>query len=175
MAGASFAVVMVVALYPAVPADLLPGVAALGAFLTASGVWIIAQSVPGGATPLALTLTGAAITAFLGTLISMVHLLSQDTFEQLRVWLAGSLAGRRLEDVAITVPAIVLMLLFALGISRKVTVLAMGDAMAKGVGANTAWLKGQVLICVVVLTACSVSLAGPLGFVGLVVPHVVRL
>lgn len=175
MAGASFAVVMVVALYPAVPADLLPGVAALGALLTASGVWIIAQSVPGGATPLALTLTGAAITAFLGTLISMVHLLSQDTFEQLRVWLAGSLAGRRLEDVAITVPAIVLMLLFALGISRKVTVLAMGDAMAKGVGANTAWLKGQVLICVVVLTACSVSLAGPLGFVGLVVPHVVRL
>ncbi|KZN15373.1 iron ABC transporter permease [Marinomonas sp. TW1] len=175
MAGASFAVVCAMTIFPSVATEFLPWIAALGALVTAIGVWFIAQSVPGGATPLALTLTGAAITAFLGTLISVMYLLSQDTFEQLRVWLTGSLAGRRLDDVTIALPAILAMLAFAMSLSRNVTVLAMGDSMAKGIGANTAWLKGQVLMCVVILTACSVSLAGPLGFVGLVVPHTVRL
>ncbi len=175
MAGASFAVVMAIGVFGVVPSTLLPWVAALGALLTALVVWLIAQWAPGGATPLTLTLSGAAITAFLGALISVAHLLNQESFEQLRVWLAGSLSGRRVDELKVTTPWIIASLVLALALSSKVTVLAMGDDVARGLGVRTGWLKVQVLVCVVVLTACSVALAGPLGFVGLVIPHVVRL
>ena len=151
------------------------GVAAVGAMVTAVVVWLIAQWAPGGATPLTLTLAGAAITAFLGALISVAHLLNQETFEQLRVWLAGSLSGRRVDVLSVAAPWLCLALGVAMVLSRKVTVLAMGDDVARGLGVRAGWLKVQVLLCVVVLTACSVALAGPLGFVGLVIPHVVRL
>ncbi|GGX54969.1 FecCD family ABC transporter permease [Saccharospirillum salsuginis] len=175
MAGASFAVVMAIGVFDVVHPAWLPWVAALGALVTALAVWLIAQWAPGGATPLTLTLAGAAITAFLGALISVAHLLNQDSFEQLRVWLAGSLAGRRVDELRVVTPWIIASLFLALALSSKVTVLAMGDDVARGLGVRTGWLKVQVLVCVVVLTACSVALAGPLGFVGLVIPHVVRL
>ena len=175
MAGASFAVVMAIGVFDAVHPAWLPWVAALGALVTALVVWLIAQWAPGGATPLTLTLAGAAITAFLAALISVAHLLNQESFEQLRVWLAGSLAGRRVDELRIVTPWIIASLVLALGLSSKVTVLAMGDDVARGLGVRTGWLKVQVLVCVVVLTACSVALAGPLGFVGLVIPHIVRL
>jgi len=175
MAGASFAVVMAIGVFDVVHPAWLPWVAALGALVTALVVWLIAQWAPGGATPLTLTLAGAAITAFLGALISVAHLLNQESFEQLRVWLAGSLSGRRVDELKVVTPWIIVSLILALALSSKVTVLAMGDDVARGLGVRTGWLKVQVLVCVVVLTACSVALAGPLGFVGLVIPHVVRL
>lgn len=175
MAGASFAVVMTIGVFGVLPAQWLPWVAAVGALSTALLVWLIAQWAPGGATPLTLTLAGAAITAFLAALISVAHLLNQESFEQLRVWLAGSLSGRRTEELVVTTPWIIAALVLALALSGKVTVLAMGDDVARGLGVRTGWLKLQVLACVVILTACSVALAGPLGFVGLVIPHVVRL
>lgn len=175
MAGGSFAVVMTVGVFGILPSALLPWVAALGSLLAAAVVWLIAQWVPGGATPLTLTLSGATVTAFLSALISVTHLLNQESFEQLRVWLAGSLSGRGMDELKITTPWIIASLLFAITLSNKITVLAMGDDVAQGLGVRAGWLKIQALICVVVLTACSVALAGPLGFVGLVIPHVVRL
>ncbi|MFQ3231169.1 MAG: iron complex transport system permease protein [Reinekea sp.] len=175
MTGASFAVVMAIGIFGLVSPLLLPWVAAIGALITALIVWLIAQWVPGGATPLTLTLAGAAITAFLGALISIAHLMDQESFEQLRVWLVGSLAGGRLDVLKVTAPIIIASLMLALALSRKVTVLAMGDDVARGLGVQTGWLKVQVLICVVMLTASTVALAGPLGFVGLVIPHAVRL
>jgi iron complex transport system permease protein len=175
MTGASFAVVMAIGVFDLASPSLLPWVAALGALLTALVVWLIAQWVPGGATPLTLTLAGSAITAFLGALISSAHLMDQETFEELRIWLMGSLSGSRVDVLMVTAPLIIASLALAVALSRKVTVLAMGDDVARGLGVRTGWLKVQVLVCVVMLTACSVALAGPLGFVGLVIPHAVRL
>lgn len=175
MAGASFAVVMVVGVFNLVGGFWLPWVAAGGALAAALVVWLIAQWVPGGATPLTLTLAGAAITAFLTALISVAHLLNQDSFEQLRVWLTGTLAGQGKDLLWIAMPWLVLALALAMVLASKVTILAMGDEVALGLGVRTGWLKVQVLLCVVALTAGSVALAGPLAFVGLVIPHVVRL
>lgn len=175
MAGAAFAVVMVVGVFHWLDGLWLPWVAAFGALVTALVVWLIAQWAPGGATPLTLTLAGAAITAFLTALISVAHLLNQDSFEQLRVWLTGSLAGQGKDLIGIAIPWLLLALVLALLLAPKVTLLAMGDEVALGLGVRTGWLKVQVLICVVALTAGSVALAGPLGFVGLVIPHAVRL
>lgn len=175
MAGASFAVVMAIGIFNLVSPTLLPWVAAFGALVTAVIVWLIAQWVPGGATPLTLTLSGSAITAFLGALISVALLMNQETFEQLRVWLVGSLAGGRVDVLKTTAPIIIGSLMLAIALSRKVTALAMGDDVARGLGVQTSWLKVQILVCVVMLTACSVALAGPMGFIGLVIPHAVRL
>lgn len=175
MAGASFAVVIGIGVFGLVSPHWLPAVAALGALVAATAVWLIAQWAPGGATPLTLTLAGAAISVFLGALISIAHLLNQESFEQLRIWLAGSLSSRRANLLPVVLPWIALALALSMTLARKVTVLAMGDDTARGLGVNTGALKAQALIAVVVLTACSVALAGPLGFVGLVIPHAVRL
>ena len=174
-AGASLGVVMASLLFG--PAMLMwsPWIAAGGALVTALAVYAIAIWTPGGPTPLTLTLTGASISAFLAALVSIAHLLNQDTFENLRVWLSGSLAGRSLETLGITAPPIAIALVIGIALAPRVTALAMGDDIAKGLGIRTGLLKLQVLLVVVVLTANAVALAGPLGFVGLVIPHVARL
>ncbi|WP_108126179.1 FecCD family ABC transporter permease [Saccharospirillum mangrovi] len=175
MAGASFAVVMVVGVFSWVGGFWLPWVAAGGALVAALIVWLIAQWAPGGATPLTLTLAGAAVTVFLTALISVAHLLNQQSFEQLRVWLTGSLSGQGKELLWVAAPWLLVALALAMALASKVTILAMGDEVALGLGVRTGWLKVQVLLCVVALTAGSVALVGPLGFVGLVIPHAVRL
>jgi iron complex transport system permease protein len=174
-AGASFAVVMVTALTGMANMAVIPWIAMAGALGAASIVYVIARLVPGGATPLSLTLSGAAISAFLGALISIAHLLGGDTFENLRVWLTGGLAGRELDLFWYVGPWMALALLAGVLLAPRITVLAMGDEVAQGLGICTGTLKLQLLAVVVVLTACSVALAGPLGFIGLVIPHVVRL
>lgn len=174
-AGAAFAVVTATLLFGLSTMALVPFIAMGGAVGAALVVYMIARLVPGGATPLTLTLSGAAISAFLGALISLAHVIDQDTFQNLRVWLTGSLTGRQLDVLWWTGPWLAAALAAGLLLSRKVTALAMGDEVAKGLGIDTGSLKLQLLAVVVVLTACSVAIAGPLGFVGLVIPHAVRL
>jgi iron complex transport system permease protein len=174
-AGASFAVVIAISVFGMTSMGFIPLIASAGALAAAAVVYLIARWVPGGATPLSLTLSGAAISAFLGALISIAHLLGQDTFENLRVWLTGSLAGRSLELLLWTGPWIAAAMLASLVLARQVTVLSMGDDVALGLGVNTRMLRIQLIAAVVVLTASAVAIAGPLGFVGLVIPHAVRL
>ncbi|MBQ2260955.1 MAG: iron ABC transporter permease [Loktanella sp.] len=175
LAGASFAVVAAVGFFGLATPGWIPVVAAAGALGGAVLVWTIAARVPGGATPLSLILSGAAVTAFLGALITLMQLMDEQTFESLRVWLTGTLAGRRMEVFVWCLPWFIGGLIIAIAVARQVTALAMGEETAIGLGVDIARLKIIVLICVVVLTAASVAVAGPLGFVGLVIPHVVRL
>ena len=175
MAGAAFAVVMSSLLFGPAVMGWAPWIAALGALVTALAVYAIALWTPGGPTPLTLTLTGAVISAFLAALVSIAHLLNEDSFDNLRVWLSGSLSGRSLETLGVTAPPIAIALLLGIALAPRVTALAMGDDVAKGLGIKTGQLKLQLLIVVVVLTSSAVALAGPLGFVGLVIPHVARL
>jgi iron complex transport system permease protein len=101
--------------------------------------------------------------------------MNQDNFDNLRVWLSGSLAGRDINLLLVVGPWIGAALLLSFALARQITVLAMGDVVAKGLGVETGRLKLTLLLVVVVLSAGSVALAGPLGFIGLVIPHVVRL
>ncbi len=175
LTGASFAVVVGYGYLGLGGPAAIPLLAAVGALAGALAVWSIAQAAPGGATPLTLVLSGAAVTAFLGALISVVHLLDEDSFETLRVWLTGTLAGRR-PDVALwALPWALGGLIVALTLARQVTALAMGEETATGLGVEVGRLKALVLAAVVALTAAAVAVAGPMGFVGLVVPHAVRL
>lgn len=175
MAGASFAVVIGIGFFEVAGAAWIPLYAAVGALVTALVVWSIAWWAPGGPTPLTLTLAGAVVTAFLAALISMANLVNEQGYEQLRVWLAGSLSGRDFDVLLVSLPWLVIGGVLALFLARQVTVLAMGDDVAQGLGVRAGRLKLQALVCVVILTACAVAMAGPLGFVGLVIPHMVRL
>lgn len=173
--GAAFAVVIGTALFGLTSMAIIPWVAMAGVLGAAALVYVIARLVPGGATPLSLTLAGAAISAFLGAIISVTHLLNEDTFDNLRVWLTGGLAGRDITLLWYVGPWMTIGLVAGVVLASRVTVLAMGDEVAQALGVRTGLLKVQLLAVVVVLTACSVALAGPLGFIGLVIPHVVRL
>lgn len=175
MSGASLAAVLAVTFIGAHSMAWLPLIAAIGALCSALLVWLVASAAPGGATPLSLTLSGAAISGFIGAIISILHLLNQDTFEALRGWLVGSLSGRDMQDLLWTLPWLMIGLVAACVLAPSVTALAMGDESAAGLGIHVLRRKAQLLIFVVMLTAASVALAGPLGFIGLVIPHVVRL
>lgn len=175
LAGASSAVVLAIGVFGIASVAFLPLAAGLGAVAAAAVVWLIARATPAGATPLTLVLSGAAISAFLGALITIANLLDEQSFEQLRVWLTGTLAGRNTGLLPWTLPWMLGGFAIAAATARKITALAMGDEAAAGLGMNVARLKLSILFAVVALTAASVAIAGPMGFVGLVVPHAVRL
>jgi iron complex transport system permease protein len=175
MAGATFAVIIGIGWLELAGTAYVPLFAAIGALLGAVLVWTIASAAPGGATPLTLILSGAAVGGFLYAIESAAILLNEDTFRNFRNWLSGSLAGRDMATFLWALPWFVAGLTAALLISRQVTALAMGEEAAAGLGVNTVKIKFIALGAVVILTAAAVSVAGPLGFVGLVIPHVVRL
>ncbi|MET3927375.1 iron ABC transporter permease [Devosia sp. 2618] len=175
MAGASFAVVFGIGMLGLAGNTAIPMMAAGGSLGAACLVYLISRWVPGGATPLTLTLAGAVVTAFLGALTSVAFLLRENAFDSYRVWLSGSLAGRDLSMLMTAGPVLIVALVVAFALARQITALAMGEEVALALGVRTGWLKAQLLVCVVALTAGSVALAGPLGFVGLVIPHAVRL
>ena len=152
----------------------LPLVAAIGALISAIIVWGIASRAPGGTTPLNLILAGSAFTAFSAALLAIHHLLDEQTFQEMRTWLVGSLLASDINVLYWCLPWIIIGLGGAIALAPSVTALSMGEEVATGLGINIRRRKWQLLACVVILTSVAVALAGPLGFIGLVIPHVVR-
>lgn len=172
-AGAAFAVVVTVVLLGS-PSLLGYAIAALiGAALAAAFVYGLG-SMGRGITPLRLTLAGVILTAFTSSLTTAILIFDQETLEQIRFWTAGSLAGRDREIIAQTTPIIALGMIGALSLSRQITTLSLGDDVSKGLGQNTGRIKLIAAGLVVLLAGGAVALAGPIGFVGLVIPHIVR-
>lgn len=173
--GASFAVVLVIGFWGIISPSQIPFVAAVGATITSALVWMIASSASSGATPLILVLSGSVVAAFLSALITIINLMDSDAFQNLRVWLSGSLAGRDPAVLVWTLPWMAIGFVTAFGIARQITALSMGDDIASGLGVNTKRIRSLCLIAIIALTAGAVALAGPLGFIGLVIPHIIRL
>jgi len=119
-----------------------------------------------------LTLAGAALTALLGSLTTAVLLLDQRTLEQVRFWLAGSVAGRDLHLMLQSLPYIGFGLVLALLLGGQITLQTLGEEVASGLGQRTTLVKALSTLAVVMLAGGAVAVAGPVGFVGLVIPHV---
>jgi len=145
-----------------------------GATATAVAVYGLGSLGRGGPTPLNLTIAGAAFTALLSSFTTGVLILNQRTLEEVRFWLAGSVAGRDLNLLLQVLPYLLIGLLLAFGLGRQITTIALGEDVARGLGQNTAWIKGLAAVAVVLLAGGSVAVAGPIGFIGLVIPHVAR-
>ena len=175
-AGASLAVVATSALglslgdFPAAR----PLTAACGAALLFGGVMALAAAGRGGATPLRITLCGVAISAFASAVTAAILILDEQTLLAMRTWLAGDLAGLNWASLqAALVPALSGMGL-ALLLAPRLNVLALGDKVALGLGVNLVQTRLLGLAAIALLCGAAVAVAGPIGFVGLVVPHVVR-
>jgi iron complex transport system permease protein len=173
-AGGALAVVVTLFLFGSSSLSVYAAVAFLGAAISAIAVYGLGTLGRGGATPLNLTVAGAAMTAFISSITTGILIVSQRTLEEIRFWLAGSLAGRDFELFLKVLPFLAIGLLLAFALGRQITTLSLGEDIAKGLGQETIWIKLLTATSVVLLAGSSVAIAGPIGFVGLVVPHAVR-
>lgn len=145
-----------------------------GAALTAVAVYGLGALGRGGPTPLKITIAGAALTALLSSFTTAMLIFNQQTLEEVRFWLAGSVAGRDLDLLLQAAPYLLLGLALALALGRQITTISLGDDVAKGLGQRTGWVKILSGVATVLLAGGAVAVAGPIGFVGLVIPHAVR-
>lgn len=173
--GASIAVVIATFLFEGIGLNLYVWFAFAGAAFSAVTVYFLGSLGRGGLTPINLTIAGVAITIFLSSVTRGILIVSQQTLNQIRFWLAGSLAGRDIELLWQVSPYFSLGLLLALLLSRQLTMLSLGEEVAKGLGQRTVLVKLSAALSVVLLAGSSVAIAGPIGFIGLVVPHMTRV
>lgn len=150
-------------------------IAFLGAGITALFVLLLGSFSPGGSLPLKLTLAGAAVSAFASSITSGVLLINNESMSDALFWLIGSVSGRKMEDLTAVIPYITLGLILAFFLAKSLNVMMMGDEVAKGLGQRVLFVKTVMILVVILLAGGSVSLAGPIAFVGLMVPHISRL
>lgn len=173
-AGAAFAVVLGVFILGSPPLLIYGLLAITGAAVAAVIVYTLGSIGRGGATPVKLTLAGVIFATFTSAFTTAVLVLDQNTFDQIRFWTVGSLAGRDMELLAWMSPFVLVGLVGGLLLARQITTISLGESIAKGLGQNTAVVKLIGAVMVILLAGGAVGIAGPVGFVGLVIPHVVR-
>lgn len=172
--GAAIAAVALIVWIKTAPISLLSWAAFAGAVIAAATIYVLAWR-NGTATPIRLILIGVAIHALI-TAVTSVMLLFGDIndVQQAYVWLTGSVYGRNWEHVSALGSWLLVFLPLAFILSRNLNVLNMGDDAAKGLGFKVEQGRGLMLLISVALAAAAVSVAGTIGFVGLVAPHVTR-
>jgi iron complex transport system permease protein len=173
-AGGAFMVVVAVTLFGVTNLQSFTWLAFLGAGLAAVGVYVISSVGNNGLTPMKLTLAGAAITAMFSSFTQGLLVLNEAALEQVLFWLAGSVQGRSLAILTGVFPYVVVGWILALMLAGKMNILAMGEDVAKGLGLKTALIKFIALLVVVLLAGGSVAIAGPIGFIGIIIPHLAR-
>lgn len=172
-AGASFAVVASIYLFGVSAPGGYAAAAILGAALAAVVAYGLATAgAPAGPTRLALA--GAVVATMLSAWTTAVLVLSGRTLEEARYWLAGSLVARDTGILVYCVPLVVGGLLLALGLARAMDALALGDEQAVSLGVHPTRIRTLGALAVVLLAGASVAAVGPIAFVGLAVPHLVR-
>lgn len=173
-AGAAFAVAIGVAFFGLREITSFVWLAFLGALAVTVAVYLIGSSGRGAPDPIRLTLAGVALGAVFSGLTTGLTLSNPDAFEQMRSWNAGSLLGRGLDVVVPVAPFIVLALLAGFALAPGLNALALGDDVARAQGANLVGIRLGVIATVTVLAGVATALAGPISFIGLMVPHVAR-
>lgn len=171
--GASLAAVSFLALGGAALGEpWLPVVALGGALLVALGIIALSGR---QVSPARLVLIGIGIAAALGAATTLVLVLAADTTAmQAYVWLTGSLYAAQWREVAGLAPWALLGLPLALGLARRLDVLALGDDMATGLGNAVRGTRLALLLLAVALAGAAVAFAGGLSFIGLLAPHIAR-
>ncbi|PXA72433.1 Fe(3+)-siderophore ABC transporter permease [Cryobacterium arcticum] len=137
-------------------------------------VFVIGAGGPAGATPVRLTLVGVALGALLGGVSSMISLLNPTVFEGMRFWGAGTLTSRDEHVLWAVLPFVLIGLLLAATVAAPLNAIALGEDLARSLGAGVLRTRIIVIVAVTLLAGAATAAAGPIGFVGLMVPHVVR-
>lgn len=172
-AGASFAVVLAINL-GASAASLHLGVAMLGALLGCLLVLLVTRLRGVGDDPVRLVLAGAAFSGMLGALSSLLLLWDQRTADEMRFWVIGALAGRPLDTIEWSMPGLLAGVLLALIVARPLAALALGERVASGLGHHPQLTRLGTLLAVAILVGTATAAAGPIAFIGLIVPYIAR-
>ncbi|MDO4900971.1 iron ABC transporter permease [Actinomyces sp.] len=150
-------------------------VAMAGASLTAVVVYAIGSLGPGGTTPVKLALAGVATSAALSSLISAIMLPRAEGLTDFRFWQVGSLGRGTWASLVTVAPFLLVAALLAAAVARPLNSLALGEEMAVGLGVKVGRTRLLAAAAGVIACATTTALAGPIGFVGLMVPHAVRM
>ncbi len=172
-AGAALAVVLTSALGLTLPFGR-PLIAAVGAGTLFLLVLMLSSAGRVGLTPMKVTLCGVALSAFTASITAAILILDEQTLQALRTWLAGDLAG--LSWATTQTAAWVAAAGWALSVwlAPSLNTLALGDKMAQGLGLSLLRTRFLALLATALLCGAAVAIAGPIGFIGLVVPQLIR-
>lgn len=173
--GASLAVVIAVAWFDITSAYAYIWVAVLGAACSAVFVYTIGSLGRGGATPLKLALAGAATSIAFASLVIAVVLPRNDISGGIRAWQVGGVGGATFDRISHVLPFLLVGFAISLLSARRLNSLALGDDLAAGLGERVAVARAVAALGAVLLCGATTAICGPIGFVGLVVPHVCRL
>jgi iron complex transport system permease protein len=171
--GSTFAMALCFAFLPGRTYGQTMLFACLGAAAATGITYLIASLGRGGMTPQRLVLAGISISMLFGAFSSYIAIRYQ-IGQELAYWTAGGTASAKWGELAMITPIFLMGTAAAIVISPSVTVLSLGEELAAGLGVRTEIVKGISTLIVLVLTGLSVVLVGPIGFVGLVVPHIVK-
>ncbi|UGB36339.1 iron chelate uptake ABC transporter family permease subunit [Microbacterium sp. cx-55] len=173
-AGAALAVALGVSFLGLRDVSQFVWLAFLGALIVTVAVYLIGSSGRGSADPLRLTLAGVALGAVLSGITTGLALSDPDAFDSMRSWNAGSLLGRGFDVIVPVVPFVVAGLVLAMVLAPGLNAVGLGEDVARAQGANIVGIRIGVIVAVTLLAGAATALAGPISFLGLMVPHVIR-
>lgn len=173
--GASLAVVIGVAWFGITSAGAYIWVAIAGAGCSAVFVYTIGSLGRGGATPLKLALAGAATSVAFSSMVIAVVLPRADIAGGIRSWQIGGVGGATFEHIDPVLPFLAVGFLISFLSARKLNSLALGDDLAAGLGERVAFARALASLGAILLCGATTAVCGPIGFLGLVVPHLCRL
>jgi iron complex transport system permease protein len=175
LSGAALAVVAGLAFFGIMDPYGQMGLAIVGAGAAAVFVYAVGSLGRGGATPLKLALAGAATSAALASLVSAILLPRIDVMSTFRFWQIGGVGGAEWDRVAVVAPVLLVGAVIVFATARGMNSLALGDDLAAGLGEHVTRTRLVSSAGAVILCGAATAIAGPIGFVGLVVPHGVRM
>ncbi|MFT3944301.1 MAG: iron chelate uptake ABC transporter family permease subunit [Ancrocorticia sp.] len=173
-AGAGFAVTLGVGIFGLSGVNGYIWFAFLGAAAATVLVYLIGSAGRGMVSPVTLVLAGVALGAVLNGFSTFLTLIDEDTFRSVRSWGLGSIARTSLAETVSVVPFLVVGLVLAVALSGGLNSIALGDDLAASLGTNVMRTRVLGIIAVTLLAGGATALTGGIGFVGLMVPHIVR-
>jgi iron complex transport system permease protein len=172
-AGASLAAVTLIVFVRNVPPSILPVSAFAGALTVAILIYLMAWDK--ASSPVRLILIGVGIAAVLNALTTLMVTFGEiNSVTQALVWLAGSVYGRSWEHLGSMLPWLAVFVPLSLVLAMPLNALSLGDDIARGLGSRVEWQRGLLLLCSAAMAGAAVAVAGMVGFIGLMAPHLSR-
>ena len=172
--GAVFAIVLFSTFFSVTSLTTFLWLAFLGAGVAGALVYGLGSLGRDGLSPVRIVLSGAAITALFMAFTQGILVIGQEGLDSVLFWVAGSVSGRDLSMVMPLIPAFIVGIVLAILMAPQINILLSGDDIAKGLGQNTILIKVVLSLLIIGLAGGSVALGGSIGFIGLIVPHMVR-
>jgi iron complex transport system permease protein len=173
-AGAVFLIVLFSTFFLVSSLTTFVWLAFIGAALAGALVYCLGCLGRDGLSPIRIVLAGAAISALFMAFTQGILVIGQEGLDSVLFWIAGSVSGRDLAIVLPVLPYLAIAIAMSFLLAGHINILLSGDDIAKGLGQNTVVLKICLSILIIALAGGSVALAGNIGFIGLIVPHMVR-